>query len=150
MAELPYGFDPEAQLPGDGEQLLSQIMRSRTLYGDHPELRNWMVHTALRELLSRCNREARDAASVRYWMLMAHVNTQDAAGLRRHLNYWWDWRGVSGRRPRVVNIGKFAPGEHYHVDGQKFDTLALAQAHIRRRGWSFGVLEEHYFPREGD
>lgn len=148
--EFPYNFNPHANLPGRGEILLHQAIHARVLYGDHQNLREYMVRTALSELLDCCDRDTRDARDVRFWMLMAHVNTQDPAGLREILNYWWEWDTAACREVRTANISKFNPGEHYHVLDEKFPTYDEAMSHLKRKGYELGQFIEQWWPREGD
>lgn len=151
MKDFPFNFHPDAALPGDGEQLIRSCVNARITYGDHPGLRNYMTRLALDELLDNCDQETRNARDVRFYMLLAHVNTQDPAGIRRLCNYWWDWGRVPRNAPRIANVSKFNPGEHYHVLGEKFGTLDEAKAHLRRNRYEFGrLIEEFFYPRQGD
>ena len=148
---FPYGFDSAARLPDGAEKTLQRLFRARHTYSEHPDLYHHFVREDLHELLHCCDQETRDACGVRYWILMAHVNTQDIGGCRALLNYWWDWSRGARPGPVMVNISKFTPGEHYHVRDRKFDTLGEAQAYIRRQGWEFGqFLEEFVYPTSGD
>lgn len=150
--QFPYHFHPEASLPGDGENLLSQVHMARVLYGDHPNLRAYMVNDGLQRLLDCCDRDTRNypAREVRYWMLMAHVNTQDKTGLRKLLNYWWDWDRTPAARPKLADITKFNPGQHYSVLGEKFYTYDDALRYLKSEGYELGEFKQHYWPREGD
>lgn len=148
---FPYGFDPAARLPDGAEKTLQHLFRARHTYCEHPNLYHYFVREDLQELLARCDRETRIAGDVRYYMLLAHVNTQDIAGCRELLNYWWDWSRGARPGPVVVNISKFTPGEHYHVRDEKFNTMAEARAYIKQQGWEFGqFLEEHVYATSGD
>ncbi|KKN96853.1 hypothetical protein LCGC14_0164970 [marine sediment metagenome] len=85
-------------------------------------------------------------------MLLACIMREDCLAFRKHVNYWWNWRG--GDRRKFATVSKFVPGDHFHVkilgDQQKFDTLAEAQEFIVLKGYTYGkLIEKHVYTREG-
>ncbi len=148
MSRLPYDFDSAAQLPGEGESLIRQL--TTWAHDEYPDLRAYMRREALDRLRDYVNTESRSAWDVRQHMLMAHVYTQDPAGIRCLLNYWWDWDRHPRQRVQTANVTKFNPGEHYHVLNEKFDSLARAQAYLRGKGYEFGqLIEQFLYGHEG-
>ena len=150
---FPPNFDPEAPLPGDGERLLREVFSWRRFSegcdGVGRYAINQLVDVALRELLDRCNIQGYDQRECRYWMLMAHVNCQSPMGVRKHINYWWNWGGE--RQKKFVDVHRYVPGEHYHCMDTKFDTLGEAKEHIQKNGGVFGKLHyKHVYAKEGD
>jgi hypothetical protein len=149
----PATFDPRGPLPGDGERLLREIFAWRR-YCSGLDC-NWhivseaIVGNIIRELLDNCEIQSYEERECKYWMLMAHVNTQDPAGIRSHLNYWWN--GSHRDQKKFENVSKFVPGDHYHCLNTKFNTLAGAKDHIEKNGFIFGeFIKRHVYKNEGD
>ena len=87
-------------------------------------------------------------SEVRYWMLVSALSRQDAKCAKMYLI---DWNTQDkDHRPSAV-VSKFIPGEHYHVLGTKFNSLLEAKAHLNRKGYKFGGVEEKFlYTHEGD
>lgn len=153
---FPYKFDPENPLPKNGEELLRSIFGAYTQYAEQPALYWHFVNGWIDELLGYCDMrkynfytELFKALEVRRQFLLACLNREDRVGFRKHLNYWWDWRGRDNRK--LANVSKFIPGDHYHTLDTKFGTLAEAKEHITENGYIFGrFIEKHVYVRDGD
>lgn len=55
----------------------------------------------------------------------------------------WNTQRVAASR-RTEYVSKWVPGDHYYALDQKFDTLAKAKAHLKRRGYAYGGLRERF------
>ena len=145
----PFGFNPENKLSKKTEALISQAMYSRIRYEAQPRLIEFFTWSALHELVNLCDEATKKAAEGRMWILIAHINTEDIKGFRKHINYWFDWERQCPKG--LHNISKFIPGEHFHTMGTKFNSMEEAVAHIEKNGGIVGrIIEKHFYSTEGD
>src|SRR4051812_30340058 len=80
-------------------------------------------------------------SEVEYWQVYSAFARQDWECVKKYLTWW-------GKR-QSVHVSRFTPGEHYHVLGVKFDTLAEAQQHLEREGYNYaGLREVHVYRPE--
>lgn len=154
---FPSGFDPTNPLPGDGESLLRSVFAWRQFCCGldgmvaTQGLTYRLVSKPLYELLSKCVPAVTHGGhEARYWMLIAHVNCDNEMGVRKHLNYWWNW-GSQTVQNQWKNVSKFIPGDHYHCLGERFNTMQEAKSYIAEKGFVFGkLIHRHVYATDGD
>lgn len=81
-----------------------------------------------------------------YWCIVSALTRYDFDCVRRYVRDW----AASPVEPDVWDVSKWIPGDHYHVQGERFDTLGEAQEYIRRSGAVFGRLRERFVYKDGN
>lgn len=82
---------------------------------------------------------------VQFWIIIAALRDEDEPRALMFLN---DWRKI--RRRPTVEIGRFIPGQHFYVLGEKFWSYADAEAHAKKNGYDVSRLNEVRTFKEGD
>lgn len=80
-----------------------------------------------------------------YWSVISALRRGDENCALKYLKDWKKCR----TRPSV-EIGKFIPGSHYHVLGEKFGSYEMAAAYARNKGYDVSRLNEVRIYPEGD
>jgi hypothetical protein len=77
----------------------------------------------------------------RYEMTLARFARKDRRAVVRGL---LDWSGGK----LTMHASKFIPGDHYHVNGRKFNTLAEVIEYVEGMGYDFGGVQEKFFYKD--
>lgn len=97
-------------------------------------------------LLRLVNLTPKYSREMMYWSIVSALARYDFDCVRR---YVLDWAS-SPVEPPVWDVSKFIPGDHYHVNGAKFDTLDEAKDYIGRQGAAFGQFRERFVYKDGN
>jgi hypothetical protein len=101
------------------------------------------------ELFQIVTWDSKFSREVIYWSIVSALKRFDYECARRYVR---DWASKGERlEPPVWDVSKFVPGDHFHVNGTKFNTLKEATSYIASKGAKFGrVWEKHVYTRPGD
>lgn len=70
-----------------------------------------------------------------YWRLVTLLTNHDWEAARKLLRE----QSVCAGPQRIVK--RFDPGDHYHAEGRRFDTLDAAVTYLREKGFIYGGLQ---------
>lgn len=126
-------YDPRAKLSKENEGWLALGINEGGSFAAH----------AASELVRDLPHDEFCPCEIKYYILRSAMAREDFEACRIHINDWSQRRS----RPSAM-VSKFIPGEHYHVLGEKFDTLDEAQQYLRSRGYVYGGLTEKHVYRE--